>query len=445
MSLPVKNSSHCSTTFEWNYQPEQITPYRKTNGLTLTEQRDYIMDLHEQIYMEHLHLAKQKFNNLDESDCKKITRFVLGHLDPVLTEAQTMLRGDDITSKAICAKDNFFRYIKNGFLKVANDLAEEVEKPDYLERLGSYSTDLRDSSQTVQETQSCTLADAQKPKIKGHFYYIEDAEGKVRGYLLGTCHKIHRCIVGMNEEIKSAIAQADRLFLEIKELDLTVAHWEKKTDQMLKRLPEEKLKAALQSYTTLLKANHQCLNGTKWEELEQAFEQLPLLDALKLAFRHYDYVCEYQKGTLDSTGGKIYAGIDGWLFHQFSTEGKPINGLEPIEAHCQLVDELLIDIEEEAIMSMLEPNLEEAEKIAFRQCDWWSKGDTPDLPKNHPRTLKYRQSEERSLQFAERIYKDLMENDQGVGLYGFGTAHLYDNEGVIKALQGRGLKVIRVE
>ena len=310
--------------------------------------------------------------------------------------------------------DDSFQFLKNRLLKVSQDI----------ELLKMFSRFSRDTEPECIE----------KQQVKGHFYKIEDSEGGLIGYLMGTVHIIDRFIMDMNEEINQAVAKADHLFLEIKEIDsdrIKKRH-EMKIDQVLKNQPEDKLKKALQVYAKIFDFD---LTDAMWTAMK---EKTPLLDTLKSFIKWYASAVEVARGSYFTN---IHS-IDEWLHRHFYNAGKPVLGLESLEEADKVVNKLLYD---ETFTEML---LNPPENIfcEIPDCGMWRRGDIRKLSHNHEGTLDYELNEARSEKFGKTIYEDLMSNQKikKIGFYACGTAHLYDAKGIIQSLKERNLRIIRI-
>jgi len=367
----------------------------------------YLVDLRMKIVVECL------FKNVDYSNTdplqSDIYKNLTWRLDRVEDEAEELINE---YNPDIHRDGAYFQFLKTNWLEVA----EEIN----------------------------TFAISQKtPKlpVKGHLYKIEDTEGTIRGYLLGTIHMMHSSIMDMNEEIKLAISKADHLFVEIKE-DLEL-EYERQNNLLLKTQSEKSLQKGLQNYINILRFHP--LKNTTWKDLKKEIALLKTIDAIQLCYKHYKYIFGNATGSLDSSNYMIDS-VDGWVKRQFVKAEKTIFGLESLESISKLTDELFfsdVESQEHNAMCFLEPYIK-GQVDGILKISRWSQGDIKHvlIPPNQEGTIRYKQCEGRSEKFGEVIYQDIKLNK--VGFYAFGAAHLYDSKGVIKSLESRNLKIIRI-
>jgi uncharacterized protein YbaP (TraB family) len=280
---------------------------------------------------------------------------------------------------------------------------------------------------TALETKGCVKL---KVPVKGHFYEIRDVEGKLRGYLLGTMHLMHRNLMHMNEKILKAMAEADRLFVEITS-----------SPQSSRKPSEEEINESLKLYASILSTHP--LKDTTWEKLQEKMALLGPMQALELCVQEYQYVRAHKNGSVDSSN-VAFSTIDGWLVHQFSKNEKSVLNLETEETRLKQASKEVVDsVYEEYLKGILEPDLERDAQQALKGAQFWGSGEIAWRP-NEKGTKQYQKSEKRSKHMGKVIHEDLMK-DEKIGFYACGSAHLYDGKGVIQHLRNQGLTVTRIE
>ncbi|MCY1671568.1 TraB/GumN family protein [Novosphingobium sp. SL115] len=276
------------------------------------------------------------------------------------------------------------------------------------------------------------MAKQDEPKVEARvaLWQVMDKSGHVRGWLFGTVHALPRDTQWLRPEITDALAQADRLVLEIAEpLDQTVAG--------------EAL-ASLAGTAGLPPPSQRVLPAYR-DELAAVYKNLGLSDADFTDTESWAVALQLAAIAGQKAGADPESGAEPRL--RRLAAGKPVTGFETIHSQFGIFDALPVRqqqvlLQEVAIEAATEMD-EEADMVAL-----WLKGNDLGIAREASRGfladsgLHQALLTDRNRNWADQL--DAMLKAGATPFVAVGAAHLAGSDSLQRLMMARGWEIKRV-
>ena len=142
---------------------------------------------------------------------------------------------------------------------------------------------------------------------------------------------------------------------------------------------------------------------------------------------------------MQSLGADRAAHLDMTLFMYARDNEKATKGLETIEEHVSVLERIPLELQKKQLLDLVKQPEKYKQKVV-KLAEQYARGDIYSLYKSSKKSmgkLKTMMIYDRNHLMADRIEKNLSQS----AFYAFGAAHLAGNNGVLKLLKNKGLKL----
>lgn len=265
-------------------------------------------------------------------------------------------------------------------------------------------------------------------------WVVQTGSGSVT-YLGGTCHLLRQSDHPLPMAYNQAYQNSDMLAFE--------------TDIGKLQSPQFQQTLLQQSVYTDGSTLDKVLSAPVYKELNTAYSKvgIPLaqLNNLKPFMAFFTLLgLEFQK-----IGVSSEAGVDQYYFNKARADGKPIDGLETVDAQLKFLTTMADGIEDRFITHGLK-DLKRVNQLFEELISSWRGGDEDqlyqffikDMINDFPKLYK-RLVDDRNMNWMPRITHYLKTPEKEFVLVG--VAHLVGPQGIVELLKKQGYKVTKVE